>query len=241
MKKTHSKIISLLVGFAVLAIPLCVEAQETIIDVSPMEYDFGNVEVGQSSSMIFTITNTNGHQLMIFGLDWISPDNYDFQITSAPGFPVELIWDIGNIAEVEITYSPTSEESDTATLVVFSDDWVNPVIYVPLSGTGVLVEIPPDEQIQDILDFIDKSVDDGTLEGDGSGNSANNRLNALVNMVEATGDLVAEGKIEEACKQLMDVYNRTDAQPNPPDFVKGVAASELATMVLELMDSLGCL
>ena len=59
MKKTHSKIISLLVGFAVLAIPLCVEAQETIIDVSPMEYDFGNVEVGQSSSMIFTITNTN--------------------------------------------------------------------------------------------------------------------------------------------------------------------------------------
>ena len=96
------------------------------------------------------------------------------------------------------------------------------------------------EQIADILDFFDESVADGNLVGDGPGNSAENRLNALRNMIEAEGNLIDAELIEDACWQLQDAYNRTDGESPPPDFVTGDAAAELAGMIEELMESLGC-
>ena len=105
--------------------------------------------------------------------------------------------------------------------------------------TGV-EELSPEEEIARILDFFDTSVESETLEGDGTGNSAEKRLNALRNMIEAARDLIAAGDIDAACQQLQDVYNRTDGETPPPDFVTGEAASELATMILELMAEIGC-
>lgn len=105
--------------------------------------------------------------------------------------------------------------------------------------TGV-EELPPDEQIARILDFFDMSVQSETLQGDGPGDSAEKRLNALRNMIEAARDLTGAGDIDAACQQLQDVYNRTDGDTPPPDFVMGEAASELATMIMELMANLGC-
>jgi probable HAF family extracellular repeat protein len=94
--------------------------------------------------------------------------------------------------------------------------------------------------IDAILNFFDESVDDGTLEGDGSGNSANNRLNALRNMLAEAGVLIDSGMIEEACGQLMTVYRKCDGAHPPPDFVIGDAVSELSNKILELMEYLGC-
>jgi len=59
-------------------------------------------------------------------------------------------------------------------------------------------------------------------------------------MIEAAGDLIDDGYIEEACQQLLDAYHRTDGVRRPPEFVAGEAAPTLAGMTLELMDSLGC-
>lgn len=105
--------------------------------------------------------------------------------------------------------------------------------------TGV-EELSPEEEIARILDFFDTSVESETLEGDGTGNSAEKRLNALRNMIEAARDLIAAGDIDAACQQMQDVYNRTEGETPPPDFVTGEAASELATMILELMAEIGC-
>ena len=94
--------------------------------------------------------------------------------------------------------------------------------------------------IDAILDFFDQSVADGTLEGYGRGNSANGRLNALRNMLEMAGDLIAIGDIEGACRQLNAALRKCDGDSPPPDFVAGEAVEELYDMILELMDELGC-
>jgi hypothetical protein len=91
-----------------------------------------------------------------------------------------------------------------------------------------------------ILNFFDESVADGSLVGEGPGKSAENRLNALRNMLETAGNLIDAGDYQAACGQLMAVYKKTDGDPKAPDFVSGPAAIELAIMILDLMDNLGC-
>jgi len=91
-----------------------------------------------------------------------------------------------------------------------------------------------------ILNFFDESVEEGNLIGEGPGKSAENRLNALRNMLETAGELGEAGDYQAACGQLMAVYQKTDDDPRPPDFVSGSATEDLASMVLDLMDNLGC-
>ena len=92
----------------------------------------------------------------------------------------------------------------------------------------------------DILDFIERCLADGTCEGTGPGKSAGGRTKAFVNMVESSGDLIDEGSIVDACDQLLDVRNRTDGDPRPPDFLAGEAASELLGLIDALRNTLGC-
>ena len=94
--------------------------------------------------------------------------------------------------------------------------------------------------IDAILSFFDQSVTDGSLTGYGNGNSANGRLNALRNMLEAVSDLIEIDDIEGACRQLRTASRKCDSALPPPDFVAGSAVSKLNDMILELMTELGC-
>ena len=101
--------------------------------------------------------------------------------------------------------------------------------------------IPPSEDpIEEILEFVEESVEDGTLTGEGPGKSADNRLNALINMLEEAQSLIEAGLYEEACGQLWSAYRKCDGESQPPDFVTGDAADDLAVMILLMMDELGC-
>ena len=103
------------------------------------------------------------------------------------------------------------------------------------------VELPPDEQVQAILDAFDDAVATGYLYGDGpNAKSAAGRQRALRNMLRASGDLIRDGLIAEACQQLLDALRRMDGESPPPDFVAGDAASDLAAMIHNLRGSLGC-
>ena len=122
-------------------------------------------------------------------------------------------------------------------------------VYVGSDGSCQIPIDPPHEvhvddvrvvTIEDILDFFDESVENGSLQGAGPDNSSQGRLKALRNMIEAAGDLIAAGDIGAACQQLTDVYNRTDGETPPPDFASGEAALDLAKMILDLGASLGC-
>lgn len=111
-------------------------------------------------------------------------------------------------------------------------DWKNEVRFT--------VPSEPHVMIAETLEFFDASVESETLVGEGPGNSAEHRLNALRNMLEAASDLIDDGLIQEACQQLRAAYKKCDGQPNPPDFVTGEATEELADMIQDVIDSLGC-
>ncbi|MHC5200100.1 MAG: FIMAH domain-containing protein, partial [Planctomycetota bacterium] len=93
-------------------------------------------------------------------------------------------------------------------------------------------------QIQNILDFLDASVAEGSLLGYGPGNSASKRLKALRNMIESASDLIDAGDYAHAVDQLESVAKKTDDVAKPQDFVVGEATSTLNTMINELIADL---
>jgi Tol biopolymer transport system component len=103
-----------------------------------------------------------------------------------------------------------------------------------------LGEISPEEQIDEVIESFDEWVEDGSVEGSGQGNSAAGRLNAFGNMLDEAEALIDAGLYEEACEQLMAAYMKTDGLTPPPDFVTGEQADDLAAMIQDLMDNLGC-
>lgn len=204
------------------------------LEVSPLAYDFGDVEVGTCSETIITVTNiTEVYAVQMNGI-YLS-DHHDPSFTNV--WPIPSILYPGMSLYVPVKFCPQATGSYSTSLLV---DTYAGIFEVALSGIGVQEEPPPEEQVQEILDFIDESVEAGTLEGSGAGNSADRRLNALINMIEAAGDLIEQGRYEEACDQLWAAYRRCDGDPRPPDFVEGEAREQLAAMILALIESLGC-
>ena len=94
--------------------------------------------------------------------------------------------------------------------------------------------------IDDILEFFDQSVEDGTLEGSGRPWPAKIRLLRMRIMLKFSAILIKTGNIELACWELQRACDRCDGGWPPPDSVEGEASPELAEMILELMESLGC-
>jgi Tol biopolymer transport system component len=95
-------------------------------------------------------------------------------------------------------------------------------------------------EASDVLNFFDDKVGTGDLQGIGSGNSADGKLNALRNKIIESDDLIDAGDIAGACDVLEGAYKHCDGQPRPKDFVSGDAASELAEMIQDLMLNIGC-
>jgi len=96
----------------------------------------------------------------------------------------------------------------------------------------------PEEQIEEILDFVYESVGDGTLVGVGPGKSAENRLVAVMNMLEDAWVWIEGGSYHQACHQLQDVLKKCDGQKFPADTVEGDAAAELSDRISDLMDDM---
>ena len=212
---------------------LCLASADEIavpdIEVSPISHNFGKVKLGTSRTIVVTISNVGNGKLTISGIGLET----DFAITSAP--TASIVVEPFSTTDVEIRYAPTVIGYNSAVLKITSDDPDESIVEVQLSAVGI--KITP---IANIIAFFDTSVDKGTIVGDGQGKSSQKRLNALRNMIEAAGDLIEDKLFEEACQQLLDVFKRIDGQPKPPDFVTGKAVPELASMVQDLMVSLGC-
>jgi PKD repeat protein len=210
------------------------------IEVSPSEYDFGDVELGSASSAIITITNPAGgtYEEPVFIEDIIlAGGGGDFAVTLNPaGTTLEP----GESADVGIIFTPSVEGYVNTTLQIASDDPLVPLIEVPLGGVGVLEDLPPEGQIAAILSFVDASVAAGTLTGNGAGNSAENRLAAMQNMIEACGDLIEDELYDDACGQLAAALKKCDGLAKPPDFVAGEAAVVMKAMIEVLRTTLGC-
>jgi len=204
------------------------------ISVNPQSLNFGDVEIGTSRQMLVTLSNTGTADLTLDSVLLAPEGGTAFSIPQAPQSPIAP----GASADVGVIFAPTAPGAVAGTLQITSNDPVHGTVEVALAGAGVLADVPPEQQVEAILQFLDSSVTKGTLIGSGPGKSAGNRLNALRNMLAAVGDLIRKGNTAGACQQLSDAYLKTDGQPQPPDFVTGTAAAELAQMIRTLMTSL---
>ena len=105
--------------------------------------------------------------------------------------------------------------------------------------SGLPITITVEVEEQDILDFLDASVADGTLVGRGAVPAvAEFRLDLMRTLLEVADLLVLEGQVDLARFFLELAYDFTDGQPQPLDLVEGQAAQELATKIQALIDSL---
>lgn len=206
------------------------------IQVDPLEYDFGLVEQGSSASVVIMVSNLGDTSLALEDVYFEAGSDGDFAVTSFLYPPVFM--SPGAQFPIEITFAPTAGGAASASLLILNTDADESEMRVLLTGQAPSEGLTPEEQIAAIIEFVEQSVEGGTLQGDGPGKSAANRLNALQNMLDRSQALIEEGLYEEAVNQLESVYKKTDGQDKPGDFVKGPAASDLADMILDLLQTL---
>lgn len=99
------------------------------IEVVPLEHDFGDVEVGSSSTTIITISNMNGSELAI---SVSLSGSADFFISTYPDPTVGP----GMSTGVEITFAPSATGYVSADLDIESNDPGSPFVTVSLAGWG---------------------------------------------------------------------------------------------------------
>lgn len=209
---------------------------EIDVDVAELSYDFGDIAIGEPKTFIIPIYNLGDGDLTVSAVslggsvDFVMTGSVELPLVIAPS---ELIG-----VDIEVTFTPSAEGLVSASLVIASDDADEGEVVVILTGNGIVVVVPPEQQIQDVLDFYDASVAEGTLVGFGPGNSASKRLKALRNMIKSAGDLINVGEYELAAKQLESVAKKTDGEKRPPDFVVGYSVETLNAMVDELIADL---
>ncbi|MBN1123504.1 MAG: choice-of-anchor D domain-containing protein [Sedimentisphaerales bacterium] len=208
------------------------------IEVFPamLYWDLGDVEVGETATVMVQIYNNGNADLNVSSVTLTG--DAAFAITSGPATPLILAPNTSIGVDFEVTFTPSAMGSASATVQISSDDEDEPLVEVALYGVGIITEIPPTQQIQDILDYFDDSVAAGTLQGYGPGNSPKKRLHALHNMIEAASDLINAGVYDLAIEQLEAIAKKTDGVAKPQDFVVGEAVAGLNAMVEALIADL---
>jgi len=210
------------------------------IEVYPalLEHDFGDVAVGEPQTYVVQILNVGTADLEVTSLGLDTAGSVDFVISGAPEVPFVVTPSLSISVDIEITYTPSLEGYVSTTLNIGSNDEDESLVEVAFGGVGIVVELPPEQQIQAILDFIDASVEDGTMVAYGPGNRPGRRLRALKHMVRSAGRLIDAGYSNWAVCVLRCVDRKTDGKRRPPDFVVGEAVPTLNTMVNDLIADL---
>ena len=167
----------------------------------------------------------------------LKEDSSPYFSINAPNTPFDIY--TRESARIDVTFSPTAEGYASAVLKIYAHSPYLGARAIQLGGFGVQ-EPTLEGPVDAILTFINQSVDLGTLVGAGNGKSASKHMNSLINMIEASGDLIANGYIEEACQQLQNAYMHSDGEKRPNDFVAGVNVPTVAEMILNMMESMEC-
>ncbi len=116
------------------------------ISVNPLQFNFGEVELGHPTSRDLTIANTGNSDLTISSMN-IEGDGFTVN------FDGERTIGAGNDAVYQVRFDPRSEENFAATLFVVSDDPDESEVEVSLSGTGFIPPQPNIEADPDNINF----------------------------------------------------------------------------------------
>jgi hypothetical protein len=117
------------------------DLNEPAIRWLPSSLDYGSLPEGASATDTVTITNIGLSNLVLSGTALDGESSADF----APlGDPAPITLPPGQAIRLEVAYSPSDEGEDSGRLQIESDDPINPLVEVPLSGRReVTPEIVP--------------------------------------------------------------------------------------------------
>jgi hypothetical protein len=209
---------------------------EIVVYPTDLLYDFGDVNVGDSSTYVVQIQNVGNGELEVNSVTL--EGSADFAITAAPSTPFTIAPSEAILVDIEITYTPSAAGAVSTTLAIESDDEDESLVEVALGGVGVVVEVPPTQQIQNIIDSYSQSINLGTIVGYGPGNSPEKRVKALLNMLKAASDLIIAEDYAQAIAQLEAIDKKSDGAIRPPDFIVGDDVASFNLMVNDLIDDL---
>ncbi len=235
MKTTH--LIHLVAAIFAFVCTPCVYG-EPDINVVPLSHDFGQVEVGSSESVVITIHNDGGDPIAIYDANFPDGSSGDYSITSF--FFPPVYFGAGGQFNLTIEFAPSVNGPSQDILQIINSDPDQPLVQVVLTGEGTGGETTPTEQVEQINDFVKTAVDDRTLIGTGGGSSARNRLRTFAKKLQIVESLIEGEFFSEACMLLKSVYKHCDGLGKPKDFVEGVARSDLAAKIEELITALDC-
>ena len=100
------------------------------ITLSTTTVVFGDVETGQSTTQVVTISNSGGVELSVTGIS-SSDDPFAVSIGS-------FVVTGGGRQEITVTFTPNTEGTHDGTLTVTSNDDDEPTLVIDLSGTGIV-------------------------------------------------------------------------------------------------------
>lgn len=219
-----------------LALPLSATANPGLVVVS--ELHFGEVELNTPFTLNVEFYNDWYEDLTIKHIDMSVESSPDFTFTMPSNFP-------GTIPPyqsiyVQITYTPTALGPAEGTLVI---DWYNGGpggSTIELDGTGVEPPGGP-VTIEDVLEFFDNGVDEGTIEGRGHrpGQKKAHLKIFQVRLVLAAL-FIEKGWMNGACKLLERCHAFSDGEIGPRDLIEGEDVDDLNIMIQDLMAELGC-
>ncbi|MFH6983574.1 Ig-like domain-containing protein [Marinoscillum luteum] len=107
------------------------------IMLSSLQINFGEVEVGQTSEHLLTISNLGNDSLLVGSI----ASNYpDFTVETT-----ELGLAVGEDHSLTVTYTPTTVATHSGTLQILSNDPNESKVLVSLSGTGIPISNTPPE------------------------------------------------------------------------------------------------
>jgi len=151
-------LLSFLLLFFVLVAPSQGMAQTILAD--PISWDFGDVNLGESSTKIFRLTSGGPSPLTIYGLEFLNATDsslapppefsiisYTYSDSSIPqNFPdSSTILFLDQYVDLELLFLPTVAGMYEAELRIVSDaEPPNNILDLPLSGTGVSANPVPE-------------------------------------------------------------------------------------------------
>lgn len=239
-----TRLIISLFALMLLLLPMSVVAEN--IGVDPTSWDYGEVQVGDVETAVFTISSLGPYDMIVDDIAIRYDVTGSFEITSITSNG-EVIIDpffeivVGDQAEIEVIFMPQIEGMATAQLYVSSDAANYPTLYIPLQGEGIDSGSDPEEMMDALLEFFDDSVAAGDIVGVGKSQGARNaHLRIVRNMLDSALNYIVAEDYADACEALTNAAVRTDGSKPPPDFVVGDGVSTLNTKIIAVMTALGC-
>lgn len=100
-----------------------------MVSLSTPDLNFGDILVGDSDSLTVDLTNDGSDTLMVTDIA-LNPDGFSVSPTDAFNLAP------GASATFTVTFAPTTMGSDTDTLTFSTNDPMNLMVAIPLSGRG---------------------------------------------------------------------------------------------------------